>query len=305
MAPSASTAHTTSPAEASVRSRLLSTIIGMTRTRETQFDPARFTGAPSTRKAFEPPRKARRAANIVESDFQGWPVFSVAPRSGATTGSVLYLHGGAWAAEIRAGHWTFVAALAAMTGRTFVVPIYPLVPAITHADINPVLVDLWESLAGGGPVALMGDSAGATMVMNLLRSLPSGTHRPDTTILLSPTLDLTLSNPDIAAVAPRDPLLRADHLRALGKLYAGADGVESPTVNPMQSDLDGIGRVHVFTGTRDILNPDAHRFAARASSATDAIVTVHERPEMLHDWMLMPIPEAAATIRAVSTLLRG
>lgn len=200
----------------------------------------------------------------------------------------------------QAGHF---AKLAAMSGRTFIVPIYPLVPAATHRSVNPVLQQLWTSIASDAPVALLGDSAGATMALNLMASLPEQGTRPDATILLSPTLDLTLSNPEIDRLADRDPLLRSDHLRELALLYAGEDGMTSGAVNPMAAYLDGLGEVVIFTGTRDILNPDVRRFARLANAEAGTNVHVNEVDHMIHDWMLMPTPEAKAAVGAIAGLL--
>ncbi|WP_435742934.1 alpha/beta hydrolase fold domain-containing protein [Microbacterium sp. PMB16] len=299
MNPTASTLETATP---SVRSRVLASIMSMSGVREKQFHPARFTGSPSKASDYAPPRAVVRRLRVTEEQILGWPVFHVAPRSGGSA-RALYLHGGAWAAEIRTGHWTFIAELAERTGRTFVVPIFPLVPSVTHDDVIPVLQEIWASLEDGEPVALLGDSAGATMALNLLRSLGPGARRPDVSVLLSPHLDLTLSHPEIATVAPRDPLLRADHLRELGELYAGDAGIRNPAANPMVSDLARLGDVSVFTGTRDIMNPDARRFADLATNAPGTTVSLVEMSGMLHDWMLMPIPEARTARDAIVDLL--
>ena len=241
---------------------------------------------------------------MTERRHNGWPVFEVAPRSGATN-KALYLHGGAWAAEIRGGHWGLIAKLATLTSRTFVVPIFPLVPAVTHPDVGPVLQDLWSTTASESSTALLGDSSGATMALNLLTGLPEASPRPDVTVLLSPTLDLTLTNPEIARVAPRDPLLRADHLRELARLYAGADGVASGAVNPMAASLDGLGDLAIFTGTRDLLDPDVDRFAERVRAARGTNLSVSRAEHMIHDWMLMPSPEAKVAVTAIADLLRS
>ena len=286
----------------SISSRLLVTAIKLSGARDKQFDPQRFTSEPSTPAEYRPPRSVYRDAVVTERSFHGWPVFDVAPRSGSF-GTALYLHGGAWAAEIRAGHWTMIAKLAALSGRTFIVPIYPLVPAATHRSVNPVLQQLWTSITSDTPVALLGDSAGATMALNLMTSLPETESRPDVTILLSPTLDLTLSNPEIERIAGRDPLLRSDHLSELAFLYAGQDGITSGAVNPMAGDACDLGDVVIFTGTRDILNPDVQRFADLANAKTGTTVHINEIENMIHDWMLMPMPEAKAAVGAIAALL--
>ena len=289
----------------SLSSRLLAGAITLSGTRGRQFAPKRFTGAPSSPADYQPPRAVRRSTIVTEREHNGWPVFEIAPRSGATGHKAMYLHGGAWAAEIRGGHWSFIAKLAIATSRTFVVPIFPLVPAVTHRDVGPVLQELWSMTASDSPTALLGDSSGAAMALNLLTGLPEGSPKPDATVLLSPALDLALSNPKIEHVAPRDPLLRADHLRELASLYAGADGVASGMVNPMVAPLDELGDLAIFTGTRDLHDPDVDRFAQRVRDARGTRLTVNRAEHMIHDWMLMPSPEAKVAITAIADLLRS
>jgi len=100
-----------------------------------------------------------------------------------------------------------------------------------------------------------------------------------------------------------DPLLHADHLRELSRRYAGADGPQHPDVNPVNGPLDHLGVITVFTGTRDILHPDARRFRDLAAAAQGTTITVHEYPGMIHDWMLMPMPEAKTVMATLATLL--
>lgn len=286
----------------SLRSRLLARAMMFMRARE-QFNPKRFTAEPSTAARYSPPPSIAKTVTITRTTFRHWPVFTLAPETPSGK-QALYLHGGAWAAEIQAGHWNLVADLAVRTSRTFVVPIFPLVPAVTHRDVTPVLTDLWTATASEAPTALVGDSAGATMALNLLASLPEGTPAPDATVLLSPTFDLTFANPESARIAPRDPLLKLDYIRALAAAYAGPDGPDSGAVSPVQARVDHLGAITVFTGTRDLLNPDAHRYADLARDAPGTQVTIEEAAGMVHDWMLMPIPEAKTARAHIARLLR-
>ncbi len=285
----------------SLRSRLIASTATLVRLRDRQFDPARFTTpVAADRKRYAPPRRLGRRVRIEERDFDGWPVYTLTPPD-ARGGPVLYLHGGAHAVEILPAHWSFVTTLAVRTGRPVVVPIYPLVPAVTHRDVHPVLRRLYTGLPPGA--AVMGDSAGAGMALSLVANLPPDVPRPDHLVLLSPSVDLTFANPAIAAAAPRDPLLRVDHVRELGRLYAGADGPEHPRASPINGPLDHLGAVTVFTSTRDLLNADAHRLRDLAATAPGTTVTLHEAADMIHDWMLMPIPEAKTVLAHLADLL--
>lgn len=285
----------------SFRSRALFGVMSLLPARE-QFNPKRFTTEPSTPARYSPPRSIT-TVTITQSTFEGWPVFEVAPATPSGK-KALYVHGGAWAAEIQGGHWNLVADLAVRTSRTFVVPIYPLVPAVTHRDTTPTLVALWLNTAASSPTALMGDSAGANTALNVLVALPEGSPLPDTTVLLSPVLDPTFSNPESARIAGHDPLLKIDYLRALGTSYAGPDGADSALVSPVNARVENLGRVTIFTGTRDLLNPDAHRYARLARRASGTTVTIDETTGMVHDWMLMPIPEAESARARIADLIR-
>lgn len=288
----------------SLQSRLIATAATLARLRDRQFDPVRFH-SPRTPDPTRhgPPTRIRRRVRVDEHRFEGWPVYTLTPPGRGHRGQVLYLHGGAHAVEIQSAHWSFVSALAVRTDRVVTVPIYPLVPSATHRNVQPVLRRLFADLPTKARTAVMGDSAGAGLALSLVANLPPTVRRPDDLVLLSPVLDLTLTHPRIAAIAPRDPLLRADHLRALGRLYAGADGPEHPEVSPLNGPLDHLGAVTVFTGTRDLLNPDAHRFHDLAATVPGTEVTLHEVADMIHDWMIMPMPEAKTVMSQLAALL--
>ncbi|GAA3300272.1 alpha/beta hydrolase [Dactylosporangium vinaceum] len=291
------------------QSRAIAAAMTVARLRNRQFDPARFASpaAPDPAK-YAPPSGVRRRVTVEESRFLNWPVYTVVPPR-PVDGHILYLHGGAHAAEIQPAHWSFVATLAVQTGRTVTVPIYPLVPAATHRDVQPVLRSLYQTLAdrteagAAGALAVMGDSAGAGLALTLVAQLPAGVARPRDLVLLSPYLDVTLSNPQIPAFAPRDPLLRADHLRELGRRYAGGDDPAQPAVSPINGPLDRLGTVTVFTGTRDLLHPDALRFRDLAAAAPGTTVLLHQAQDMVHDWMLLPIPEARQVVSRLAAVL--
>ncbi|MFI6760928.1 alpha/beta hydrolase fold domain-containing protein [Micromonospora sp. NPDC050417] len=292
----------------SLSSRILTVSLTLAGVKRWQFAPKRFIGvsaAPRDPQGHRPP--ILRHVDVDRQDFEGWPTYVLTPASGGAAGQLVYLHGGAYATEITVGHWNLIARLAERTDRTVTVPIYPLTPEYGHRDIFPTLIRLYQRIAARGAadrLAVVGDSSGAGMALALVQSLPDGTARPGDLVLLSPWLDATMSNPDISAVARRDPLLNAAHLRSLGHLYALPDLPSVPHVSPINGPLDDLGRVTLFTGTRDVLNPDARRLRELAAEqGTD--IALHEYPGMLHDWVLTPIPEARRVITEIVEVLRG
>lgn len=243
-------------------------------------------------KPFAPPSSLGRTLDVAAStSMAGWPMFTVAPRGRAPSARVLYLHGGAYIREITRHHWKLVGQLAS-AGASVTVPIYPLAPRGTAEHVVSASADLAELLAARGePVIVAGDSAGGGLALAVALALRDrGVDSPAHTALISPWLDATGSHPEILEVAPRDPWLHPDGLTVAADAYRGDLDREHPWVSPLGGDLTGLGPITLFTGTRDILNVDARRFAPLAANAGLSL-DFHEEPEMIHVYPLLPIPE--------------
>jgi acetyl esterase/lipase len=59
--------------------------------------------------------------------------------------------------------------------------------------------------------------------------------------------------------------------------------------------LAGVGPLLVFSGTRDVLNPQARNLLERSSLAGAAVELV-EAAGLIHDYPLLPIPEARCAV---------
>lgn len=248
---------------------------------------------------YGPPAKLRTDVAVAVQRRGSWPIYTLTPRTASPQRAVVYLHGGAWVNEITPQHWHLVAQIAAEAQATVIVPIYPLVPFATAAQVVPAVVDLVaDQVSGGGPVCLTGDSAGGQIALSaaLLLRDDHGAVLPRT-ILISPVVDLSLSNPDIAAVEPTDPWLGRDALRVFAERWRADLPLTDLRVAPLAADLAGLGPLTIFTGTRDLLNPDAHVLAEQTRAA-GVSVEFHEESGLLHVYPLMPTPEGRAA-RAV------
>jgi acetyl esterase/lipase len=249
-----------------------------------------------------PPAGLRRTVEVTRMKIAGWPVYVVTPRGTASQGTEpagrgLYLHGGSYVYEIAPQHWTLIADLVASTGIAMTVPIFPLAPAETAVTIVSKAVDLAQTLVsevGADHVTLLGDSAGGGMALAVAMQLRDRGVAPlHATVLISPWLDISGTDPELAVLDPRDPWLAVPGSVAAGELYRGELPDTDPMVSPIHGDLDGLGPITMFSGTRDILNADAHRLVEKAA-ATGFALDYHEVPEMIHVYPLLPIPEARA-----------
>jgi monoterpene epsilon-lactone hydrolase len=251
----------------------------------------------------EPAPKYRRRARITEQTIAGWRVWQVQPLSTAISRTrALYLHGGAYVYEITPQHWDLVVDLANETGATFLVPIYPLAPGGTASVIVPLATDLAQGLideVGAPNVTVLGDSAGAGMALAVAMKLRDRqVAAPHLTVLISPWLDISGTDPQLQVIDPLDPWLAVPGSHAAGVLYRGELAEDDPLVSPINGDLRQLGRVLMFSGTRDILNADAQRLVRRATDEGLRLDYV-EGAQMIHVWPLLPIPEARAARRLI------
>ncbi|PSK87490.1 acetyl esterase/lipase [Murinocardiopsis flavida] len=240
-----------------------------------------------------PPRRLDRTC-AVRIDFRhGWPCYEVRPRSGPPAVNVVFLHGGAYIDQVSGMHWRLAETLVHTLRARVAVPVYPLVPEGTAARVVPEVAALVRESVDrdAGSTVLMGDSAGGGLAVAVAQRLrdESG-YRPARLVLISPWLDVTMDHPDIPAVEPLDPELSRAGLRLAGRLWAGGLDPADPLASPINGDLAGLPPATVFIGTRDILNPDAHRFRDRAEEA-GVPVEFHEAAGQIHVYPLYPLPE--------------
>jgi acetyl esterase/lipase len=238
-----------------------------------------------------PPPKIRANFDISERKVAGWPVYEVRPRRVTSRQRIVYLHGGAFVFELGRYHWMLIAELAERLGAHVTVPVYPIAPEHGFDDIFGMAMALYEDVLTAevpDEIAFVGDSAGATMavVMTMLaaeRGLPS----PGRQVLISPGLDMTLSNPQVFDVERVDPWLGIPGGLEAVRLYAKGIEHSDWRISPLYGNLSVLPKTLIFSGTRDILSPDTVIFAEKAREAGVDIELVLE-PGMFHAWVLLP-----------------
>ena len=132
-----------------------------------------------------------------------------------------------------------------------------------------------------------------------------GLPQPGRLILISPWLDLTVSNPDLPALEPSDPWLTIVGSVEAGKVWAGGDDPTGPRLSPLNGTLTGLAPIDVYVGTRELCHPDVLLLEERATRAgAELRLTVCDGA--VHVYPLVPAPEGrAAARRIVRTVARG
>ncbi|OBH04333.1 MULTISPECIES: alpha/beta hydrolase [unclassified Mycobacterium] len=291
----------------SLRSRALPTVLRLTRGRTyrtAQSAREHIEQRASLRQSFGPPPRLRSDVDVQMELRSDWPIYTLTPKDGTTARrTVFYLHGGAWVNEITSQHWRLAAQIAAQAGVRVVVPIYPLVPFATAKDVMPAVAELVaEKAEPDHSVCLAGDSAGGQMALSVALMLRDERRLVfPRTVLISPVLDVALTNPLIAGVD--DPWLTRDGLLAFAARWRDDLPRTDPMVSPLHGGLAGLGPLTVFSGTRDILNPDARLLADKAAAA-GVDVDYHERRGLVHVYPLTPTPEGRAARAVIVERLR-
>ncbi len=209
--------------------------------------------------------------------------------------TVFYFHGGAFVNQPNAQQRAMAARTARETGCEVVLMVYPKIPVSDCEESCRKCIDFYKRYADGkdcGKTVFMGDSAGGGLALVIAMKLrDEGLDVSDDMILISPWVDLSMSNPDLREYTENDPMLGIDGLRRMGEVWAGDLPLNDPAVSPIYGDLSSLGRVLLTTGTWEVLYPDTLLLSEKLREAgTDVQLITGER--MIHCYPIIPVPEA-------------
>ena len=237
------------------------------------------------------PQKANESCDIETKEFMSRKIFIIKPKTEQLSKKViLYFHGGAYVAEATTLHWDFLEKLANDTKSTIVMPDYPLTPKYTYKDVFNMVEPLYKEIISKVDVknlVMMGDSAGGGITLALAEKISQNNIQlPSKTILISPWLNVTLTNEKIKEVQKNDKDLNKEKLLIAGMSYArDEEGMKSYLVNPINGPLSKLKNVIIYTGTYDILNPDTHLLQEKAKKE-GIDIQIKEYEQAPHIWII-------------------
>jgi len=253
-----------------------------------------------------PPAKLSKSCTVLTNHVLGSKVFTLVPKSGTRKTVILYFHGGAYIRGAVKQHWDFVSHFVRNTGCTVVVPDYPLAPQYGYKDVFERMEMVYRDLIGKHQpenIILMGDSAGGGLALALAQRLRDiQVVQPAQIIMLSPWLDISMTHPGIPDIQKKDPFLSAIGLKAAGEAYAKDLSTKNRLVSPVYGDFHGLGKLSLFTGTYDILCPDARKLKSICDQQGIPL-NYFEYPKMVHVWMLLGFPESEKVIGQIGSLI--
>ena len=227
---------------------------------------------------------------IQHTTYDGMSVIQITPAN-PSGHYVVALHGGVFFLPVSIFHWFDYTLMANQTGATFEVPIYPLLQqGGTAGTVVPQVANYlsWElGQHGASNVSLTGDSAGGNLALAAVQYILAGDPHaavPASMVLVSPWLDVSLSNPNLGLV--NEPLNPIPVGQQLGKLWAGNLPEDNYLVSPLYGSLQGLPPTYVYSSSLDSLGPDAVLLMQHAAAQNAQMSFVLASGEF-HDWILL------------------
>jgi acetyl esterase/lipase len=228
----------------------------------------------------------------------------LACESEAPAGTILYFHGGGYRMGSPAAWTNFGSRLAAVTGCRIVVVDYRLAPE------HPFPAGLTDALAvydalvakDGEPPVVAGDSAGGGMAAAVALAAEP---KPRKAVLLSPWVDLTVTNPAYESRTTDQFFPRASAAEAALQYLQGHDP-EDPLASPLKGDLSDYPPTLILASADECLIGDALAFQVALAEARRPVET-HIVPAMTHVWPVIAsaLPESRAALTAIANFVRA
>jgi acetyl esterase/lipase len=220
-------------------------------------------------------------------------------------GTILYLHGGAYALGSINSHRELISRLVISTNCKALAINYRLAPEhpFPAALEDSTKAYTWLISSGIDPsrICIAGDSAGGGLAIATLLALrEKGIPLPAGIFCFSPWLDLTLSGDSIIKNKNLDPILSGSILEKYVNYYKGNHKENDPLISPLFADLRGLPPILLQSGRNEILLDDSVRFYEKARKV-GVDVTLKIWDDMFHVFQLFSfLPETQESMKQVS-----
>ena len=260
-----------------------------------------------TKKGFVPQSIKRLYLTNIET-FNAMEIATFESKKEVTKKHIIFFHGGAYIFETTPSHWRLAEKIVKNSFCRMTLVDYPLAPEHNYEDTFTAISGAYEKLINhypGDNFILMGDSAGGGLALAFVQALIKKDHRklPVKLVLLSPWLDLTMSNPAIKNLEASDHILSVNMLRHAGMKYADGDNQDQALLSPINGELKDIPKTIVFYGTQELFYADCKRFKSMMGDRNQHII-FREYHNMQHDWAIFPIPERDQVVNEISAFIK-
>jgi acetyl esterase len=236
------------------------------------------------------------------------PITELVPADTEPWGTVVYFHGGGWTVgspELLEGSCLMFAREA---GVRIMAVRYRLAPehAFPAAIEDCLRATRWILERDGGPVAVMGESAGGNLAAATSATVVANGGRDLTAqILMNPALDPLMKSDSYSHVSDAFGLSRADMTWFWSNYLSRESDRYDPRAAPLLADTAGLPATYVLTSGFDPLQGEGLAYVERLRDGGIAVCHDHRR-SLPHDvfWTTGAVLEARAAVVAAARWLR-
>ena len=218
----------------------------------------KFVNKLSTRKTmYNLPSKL----GLNKVDFRDMDVYCYNGNIDDNKKKLLYIHGGSYVEQANSFQIKFAMKLAKKNNLTLIFPVYPLAPVGDYKLMYKLMDKLYKKIVSkSNDIIFLGDSAGGGFILSYAMYLrdTSGVQ-PKHIIMLSPWIDISMTNPDIYNDAKYDNMCGVDGTRYEGELWANGLNTNDPLVSPIYGKFNNLGEMTIVAGCREILTSECLR----------------------------------------------
>lgn len=246
----------------------------------------RLTSNRKTNVFVMPKRKFKRSNDIKILEFAGLKT-AVFTKNNPNNHYVIYLHGGGYLLKGKQNHHQFITDLNQELCGTILMVDYPTSNESTVLNTIEKTKDAIKEIMSTYKNAifnLCGDSAGGGLALVVYKELlKSKNTQIQQLFLLSPWVDVSMSNPDIMALEKKEFMFTKEELISCANAYAGDHELTNQILSPIYGEGYNINNIVIYAGTRDILYPDILKFAT-----TNKKIILYEFTDLPHVFPLFP-----------------
>lgn len=217
---------------------------------------------------------------------------------------IIYIHGGGYLFGLYPNLVQMMDVIAQKTSKQVYILDYGLPMKYNWVHAYTLLNQVYDFiLSQRKKIIIIGDSAGGGLGLGFIEYLNKNNLQiPIKQILISPWLDITMSNPQAKKYDEVDPLLDMDCLIKAGKIWSNGLDTKDYRLSPIFGDLSNIPDTLITTGTLEVMYPDIIQFSKNLSnSGTKVKLIICEG--MYHAYPVLPSVETDITINYIADFI--
>ncbi|WP_207431440.1 alpha/beta hydrolase [Sabulibacter ruber] len=221
----------------------------------------------------------------------------------ASNGVLVYLHGGGYAFGPVKYQWKYIARLSQQTDKAAILIDYKMAPQAPFPqgleDVMTIITALQATGELPNDYYLLGDSAGGGLALaTCYRLREQQQPLPRKLVLMSPWLDINMSDTAYKQTADKDVMLTYEAIMGAAAKYASNHDPRNPLISPLFGDVEGLPPTLIQIGTAEIFLSDNRTFQQRLLKARVPL-QYEEYEDMFHVFQLLYfLPESRKAIKS-------